>query len=154
MNNSQAVALRSKAVSAGTLLLVSCGLAFYQVTSLVLAPQAVRQINLSLSIPAVNADELGAPLGGDMTVVLGELGAIVQPDAPRPAVGLARVAFATAVAPAMMVRPSSVPVVGPAPSTPAATASILQPAPAPAPGDHGSRDPRHGRHLGWTVSQD
>lgn len=154
MNNSQAVAVRSKAVSAGTLLLVSGGLALYQVTSLVLAPQAVRQINLSLSVPAVNAEEPGAPLGGDVTVVLGELAAIVKPDAPVPGGQLVRVGSKAPVAPAMMVRPSSVPVVGPAPSTPAATASILQPAPAPAPGDHGSRDPRHGRHLGWTVSQD
>jgi hypothetical protein len=152
MNNSQAVAVRSKAVSAGTLLLVSCGLALYQVTSLVLAPQAVRQINLSLSVPAVNAEEPGAPLGRDVTLVLGELAAIVKPDAPVPGGQLVRVGSKAPVAPAMVIRRTPAPVAIAVVGTPPACIDL--PVLAPAPGDHGNRDQRHGRHLGWTLTQD
>jgi len=148
MNNSQAVAARPRAVSAGTLLLVSCGLALYQITSLVLAPQTVRQINLSMSVPEVNAEELGAPLGGDITLVLGEVTAIIGPKAPMPAARLVQ------TAPILVVRHTATPVAAPNVSPVPAPGSIVLPVPTPASPEHATRDKGRGRHLGWMLTQD
>lgn len=148
MNNSQAVAVWPRAVSAGTLLLVGCGLVLYQMTSLVLAPQAIRQINLSMSVPAVNEDDLGAPLGGDITVVLGEVAAIIAPNPPMPAAHL------LPVRPIPVVRHPATPVALPVVSTPPATGSLVLPVPAPPSADHGTRDKGRERHLGWMLAQD
>jgi hypothetical protein len=46
-----------RALSADALLAVGGGLALYQLTSLVLGPVGIRELHLSLTIPAADVDE-------------------------------------------------------------------------------------------------
>ena len=48
-----------RALSAATLLIVGGGLGLYQLTSLVLGPGGSRQLNVSLTVPAVDTEEFG-----------------------------------------------------------------------------------------------
>jgi len=60
-----------RALSAGTLLIVGSGLGLYQLTSLVLGPVSTRQLDLSLTIPAVEVQELSQPMAPNISVVVG-----------------------------------------------------------------------------------
>lgn len=62
---------RGRALSAGTMLVFGGGLALYQMTSLVLGPVGSRQLHLSLTIPAVQVQDLSEPLTSSINVVLG-----------------------------------------------------------------------------------
>ena len=60
-----------RVLSAGATLVIGAGLALYQLTSLVLGPVANRQLDFSLTIPAVESQDLSEPLAPATTVVLG-----------------------------------------------------------------------------------
>jgi hypothetical protein len=62
---------RGRALSTGTMLVFGGGLALYQMTSLVLGPVGSRQLQLSLTIPAVQVQDLSEPLTSSINVVLG-----------------------------------------------------------------------------------
>ena len=62
---------RGRVLSAGTMLVFGGGLALYQMTSLVLGPVGSRQLHLSLTIPAVQVQDLSEPLTSSINVVLG-----------------------------------------------------------------------------------
>jgi hypothetical protein len=86
MPGTSGVAARGRALSAGTMLVLAGGLALYQMTSLVLGPAGSRQLHLSLTIPAVQVQDLSEPLTSSIKVVLGTRAV------PPPAVsGLTRV---------------------------------------------------------------
>jgi hypothetical protein len=75
-------------VSAGATLVFGAGLALYQLTSLVLGPVSSRQLDLSLTIPAVEAQELSEPMIGNVKIVVGTLATPAapasRPSHPRP----------------------------------------------------------------------
>ena len=58
-------------LSAGVILAVAAGLALYQLTSLVLGPVSTRQLDLSLTIPAVEVQDLSEPMAPTISVVVG-----------------------------------------------------------------------------------
>jgi hypothetical protein len=58
-------------LSAGGILVVAAGLALYQLTSLVLGPVSTRQLDLSLTIPAVEVQDLSEPMAPNISVVVG-----------------------------------------------------------------------------------
>ena len=58
-------------MSAGVIFVVAAGLALYQLTSLVLGPVSTRQLDLSLTIPAVEVQELSQPMAPNISVVVG-----------------------------------------------------------------------------------
>jgi len=60
-----------RTLSAGAVLVFAAGLALYQLTSLVLGPVSSRQLNLSLAIPAVDAEDLSEPLVSNIEAVVG-----------------------------------------------------------------------------------
>ena len=51
--------------------MVAAGLALYQLTSLVLGPVSTRQLDLSLTIPAVEVQDLTEPMAPTIKVVVG-----------------------------------------------------------------------------------
>jgi len=58
-------------LSGGVILAVAAGLALYQLTSLVLGPVSTRQLELSLTIPAVEVQDLSEPMAPNISVVVG-----------------------------------------------------------------------------------
>ena len=58
-------------LSAGAILAVAAGLALYQLTSLVLGPVSTRQPDLSLTIPAVEVQDLSEPMAPSISIVVG-----------------------------------------------------------------------------------
>ena len=58
-------------LAAGGILVVAAGLALYQLTSLVLGPVSTRQLDLSLTIPAVEVQDLSEPMAPTISVVVG-----------------------------------------------------------------------------------
>jgi hypothetical protein len=70
-----------RGLSAGTLLIAAGGLALYQMTSLVLGPGSSRQLDLSLTVPTVEADEHTESWTSGGRLVLGTL-ATPAPAAP------------------------------------------------------------------------
>jgi hypothetical protein len=58
-------------LSAGGILVVGAGLGLYQLTSLVLGPVSTRQLDLSLTIPAVEVQDLSEPMAPTISVVVG-----------------------------------------------------------------------------------
>ena len=60
---------RGQAFSVATVLVLGCGLALYQMTSLMLGTAGSRQLNLSLSIPTVGAHDLAEPLATSAGVI-------------------------------------------------------------------------------------
>src|SRR3989440_12214418 len=58
-------------LSAGAILVVAAGLALYQLTSLVLGPVSTRQRDLSLTIPAVEVQDLSEPMAPSISIVVG-----------------------------------------------------------------------------------
>jgi hypothetical protein len=66
-------------LSAGVMVVAGAGLALYQLTSLVLGPVSSRQLDLSLTIPAVEGQDLSEPMGSNINVVVGTR---VTPAAP------------------------------------------------------------------------
>src|SRR2546423_1345819 len=64
-------AASGRMLSAGAILVVAAGLALYQLTSLVLGPASTRQLDLSLTIPAVEVQDLSEPMAPNISVVVG-----------------------------------------------------------------------------------
>jgi hypothetical protein len=60
-----------RVLSAGATLVIGAGLALYQLTSLVMGPVANRQLDFSLTIPAVEGQDLSEPPAPAITVVVG-----------------------------------------------------------------------------------
>jgi hypothetical protein len=60
-----------RVLSAGATLVIGAGLVLYQLTSLVLGPVANRQLDFSLTIPAVEVQDLSEPPAPASTVVVG-----------------------------------------------------------------------------------
>ena len=60
---------RGQAFSVATVLVLGAGLALYQLTSLVLGPAGSRQLQLSLSIPAVETHDLSDPPAASSGVI-------------------------------------------------------------------------------------
>jgi hypothetical protein len=60
-----------RVLSAGATLVIGAGLALYQLTSLVLGPDANRQLDFSLTIPAVEGQDLSEPPAPAITFVVG-----------------------------------------------------------------------------------
>ena len=58
-------------LSAGVIFVAAAGLALYQLTSLVLGPVSTRQLDLSLTIPAVEVQDLSEPMAPNISVVVG-----------------------------------------------------------------------------------
>ena len=67
----QTLLLSQRSLPVGAALLWGVGLLLYQMTSLALGPTTSRQLNISLTIPAVDAEELAQPLISDVNLVLG-----------------------------------------------------------------------------------
>ena len=76
-----------RVLSAGATLVIGAGLTLYQLTSLVLGPLAPRQLDFSLTIPAVESQDLSEPLAPATTVVVGTR---VSPAAPAARVPTSR----------------------------------------------------------------
>jgi hypothetical protein len=124
-----------QAFSACAVLVVTGGLALYQMTSLVLGPASSRQLHLSLAIPTVNAGELSEAVSPSVNHVLG----MVAGEAPAPSVSAARRALG------QPAEPRAIAAAAPAP--PVATLSALPVAAEPATRHaHGYLQPpkRHG----------
>ena len=60
-----------RVLSAGATLVIGAGLALYQLTSLVLGPVVDRQLDFSLTIPAVEGQDLSEQPAQATTVVVG-----------------------------------------------------------------------------------
>jgi hypothetical protein len=58
-------------LSAGATFVIGAGLALYQLTSLVLGPASSRQLDLSLTIPAVELQDLSEPNASTVKLVVG-----------------------------------------------------------------------------------
>jgi hypothetical protein len=152
MQKSMAAALSRKAVSAGTLLLVGAGFALYPLTSLVLAPAQGHQIDLSLSIPTVEAQEFTAPLESDVNAVVGRLAVVAGTDSSsNPVVRRTTSLVVSAARVTRQAAPTSLPVVAVAtvPVVPTSVAPVVAPV-AALPGrtdrDHGRERYNPGRN--------
>jgi hypothetical protein len=60
-----------RTLSAGAMLVFGAGFALYQLTSLMLGPVSSRQLDLSLTIPGVDGQDLSEPLAPNVMVVVG-----------------------------------------------------------------------------------
>jgi hypothetical protein len=100
-------------VSAGATLVFGAGLALYQLTSLVLGPVSSRQLDLSLTIPAVELQDLTEPSASTVKLVVGTRATPAAPGSrPTRVVALPRAASAPTP------KPSSRPLPTVAPSPP------------------------------------
>jgi hypothetical protein len=102
---------RGRIVSAGATLVVGAGLALYQLTSLVLGPVSSRQLDLSLTIPAVELQDLSDPNASTVKLVVG-----TRATPAAPASHAIRAAASTRAASAPTPKPSSRPLPTVAPS--------------------------------------
>ena len=75
-------------LSAGAVLVFCGGLGLFQMTSMVLGPASSRQLNLSLTIPAVDVQDLSGQLVPDIKVVVGTR---ATPAAAAPSSGATRI---------------------------------------------------------------
>jgi hypothetical protein len=117
-----------RGLSAVTLFVFGGGLAFYQMTALVLGgPTATRQLDISLNVPPITSDDLSEPVETGFHLVLGTL--TPAPVATAPSMPtLHRSTTRTRVtAPVRVVHPAPV-VSAPITTTPTITTPI---APAP-----------------------
>ena len=106
-----------RARSAGTLLVFGGGLALYQMTSLVLGPAGSRQLDLSLTIPAVDADEWTGSWAFSNNLALG----MVVAGAPAPSVTPSRQALGRPAEPGATAASAPAPIVATPPALPAAS---------------------------------
>jgi len=60
-----------RVLSGGAMLVLGAGLALFQLTSLVLGPAGSRQLDFSLTIPAVDGQDLSASPARAITLVVG-----------------------------------------------------------------------------------
>jgi hypothetical protein len=125
-----------RAYSAGSLLLALGGLALYQMTSLVLGPGGSRQLQLSLSVPATDADERNESWAPSLTLALGTLAGPAHEPSTRVRSGVARGAAVTPAGP-----PAVAPVRPVAPQPP-----VTHPSALPVPAIAGRSDPQPGPH--------
>jgi hypothetical protein len=66
-------------LSAGTMLVVAAGLALYQLTSLTLGPVSPRQLDVSLTIPAVEVQDLSERMAPNISFIVGTRATPVAP---------------------------------------------------------------------------
>ena len=101
-----------RTLSAGALLVFGAGLALYQLTSLMLGPVSSRQLDLSLTIPSVDVQDLSEPLASTIKVV----GTRTTPAAP--ASGADSISRSSRPSPTPTPRPAShpLPIVVPKPA--------------------------------------
>jgi hypothetical protein len=127
-----------RTLSAGAMLVFGAGFALYQLTSLVLGPVSSRQLDLSLTIPGVDVQDLSEPLTSNIRVV----GVRTTPAAPASSAN--RMARSSRASSTRIPSPSShqLPIVAPKPEPtvvpkPEPTA-VPKPEPAvvPAPESH------------------
>jgi hypothetical protein len=97
-------------VSAGATLVLGAGLALYQLTSLVLGPASSRQLDLSLTIPAVELQDLPDLNAATVKLVVG-----TRATPAAPASHAIRAAASTRAASAPTPKPSSHPLPLPSP---------------------------------------
>jgi hypothetical protein len=104
-------------LSAGATLVFGAGLGLYQLTSLVLGPVASRQLDLSLTIPAIELQDLPDPNASTVKLVVGMRTAPVARDASAPRA--TRVASSPKAASPTTPKPSSrpLPTVAPSPQS-------------------------------------
>jgi hypothetical protein len=96
-------------LSAGGILVVAAGLALYQLTSLVLGPVSTRQLDLSLTIPAVEVQDLSDPMAPNISVVVGTRATPASSSSRAIPVVAPRAASAPTPKPSSHPRPSVVP---------------------------------------------
>jgi len=115
-----------RTVSAGTMVVFAAGFALYQLTSLLLGPASSRQLDLSLTIPAVEVQDLWETLSPNVRLVVG-----TRATAAAPASGAAPIAGPSRASSTPALRPSShaLPAVIPKPQPTA----IAKPEPAVVP---------------------
>ena len=121
---------RGQAFSAATVLILGCGLALYQMTSLMLGTAGSRQLDLSLSIPTVESRDFAEPLA----TKAGVIGSLVTPlSATSGSMAGRRIPPPSLVHPTTTITP--VPVVTPpsAVTVPPAALPTAQPAGRPLP---------------------
>jgi hypothetical protein len=123
-----AAAVGHRALPAATTLIFGGGLAVYQMTSLVLGPPATRQLQLSLTIPALARNDRTQPVASNVMLVLGSSAMV---GTPSPGVGIATPRRRIAATHASAVAPSP-------PASLAVTASPVA-TPGPRPSDHPCR---------------
>jgi hypothetical protein len=101
-------------VSAGATLVFGAGLALYQLTSLVLGPVGSRQLDLSLSIPGIEVQDLSDSNASTVKLVVGTRATPVAPVSRA-----TRVAASARAASAPTPKPSSrpLPTVAPSPQS-------------------------------------
>ena len=119
-----------RALSAGTLLAIGGGLAIYQMTSLVLGPAGSRELHLTLTIPAVDADESSLSFPSSVNLALG----VLAGPASRPSVSASFTAphrtFGTPAA-RRPVAPLPAPVAKTPPAVPVTLVGSQPPTPQP-----------------------
>jgi len=122
-----------RGLRAGTLLIAAGGLALYQMTSLVLGPGGSRELHLSLSVPAVDADDLSESWTPSISLALGTLAGPARATSTRVRSDVARGAAITPAAqPAVVpVRPVAPQPPSTYPSAPPALPIAGRPAPLP-----------------------
>ena len=101
-------------VSAGAAFVFGAGLALYQLTSLVLGPVGSRQLDLSLSIPAIEVQDLSDSNASTVKLVVGTR-ATPAASAPRAIRAAASPRAASVPTPKPSSRP--LPTVGPSPQS-------------------------------------
>lgn len=111
------------ALRGGALLILAGGLALYQMTSLVLGPGGSRQLHLSLSVPAADADDHNESWVPSLTLVLGTLGP-AQVSSTLARSGVARGRAITPVAATPAAQPAVAPMRPVAPQPPATHPSL------------------------------
>jgi hypothetical protein len=118
---------RGRALSTGAMLVFGGGLALYRMTSLVSGPVGNRQLHLSLAIPAVEVQDLSAPLPSSINVVLGTRA--VRPAAAFAVTGVSASHRASSRSP--VSRPTVTPAAPPsvAPAAPPTTQPLSHPLP-------------------------
>jgi len=109
-------------VSLGALLVCGAGVALYQLTSLVLGPAGSRQLDLSLTIPAVEVQDLSEPMASNLNVVVG-----TRATPAAPAVRATRVASSPRGASATPPKASGHPALTVVPSPPSHPAGTKLP---------------------------
>jgi hypothetical protein len=112
------------ALRGGTLLIAAGGLALYQMTSLVLGPGGSRQLHLSLSVPAADADDQNESWAPSLTLALGTLAGPAQVSSTRARSGVAGGRAITPAAATPAAQPAVAPVRPVAPQPPATHPSL------------------------------
>jgi len=137
---------RGQAFSAAMVLILGCGLALYQMTSLMLGTAGSRQLDLSLSIPTVESRDFAEPLatkagviGSLVTPLSATSGSMARRRIPPPSLVHPTTTMLTPVPvvtlpSAVTVPPAALPTAHPV-GRPLPVPTVPQPEPADLPGD-------------------